>query len=294
MNATLHQALQDAIVREVGARARAARAAAGLSRKRLAELAGVSERYLNELEKGVANASVSVLARIAYALSVDVVSLIPSADPGTRPFSGALGRALSGVGPGEEAGVAAAIERYLDERRRNLRGVALLGLRGAGKSTLGRLLAEKHGLSFVSITREVEKRAGMGLADLFNLGGAEAYRVLENDVALDLARRSDRIVLETAGGIVGNTEALNTILGAFKTIWLRAAPEDHLARVAHQGDTRPMQGNPRALEHLKTLLAQREPDYARSEARLETSGKTPEACVQELERIAATVLQRPA
>ncbi|HRJ68668.1 MAG TPA: shikimate kinase [Beijerinckiaceae bacterium] len=293
MNAAAHQSLQEAIFAHVGASARSARLRAGVSRKKLAEAAGVSERYLNELEKGVANASVSVLARIAQALDIDMGVLIPSSRP-SREFSAQLAQVLARVAPGEEAGVAGAITRYLDERQRNLKGVALLGLRGAGKSTLGRLLAEKHGLSFVSITREVEKRAGMGLADLFNLGGVDAYRALENDVALDLARRRDRIVLETAGGIVGNTEALNTILGAFKTVWLRASPEEHLARVAHQGDTRPMLGNPRALEHLMALLAQREPEYARAEARLDTSGKTPEACVIELERIAAVVLQRAA
>ena len=155
--------------------------------------------------------------------------------------------------------------RWIEDRRRASKGVALLGLRGAGKTTLGRLLADRHGLAFVSITREIETRAGMSLADLFNLGGPDAYRASRTTSSPISSRRGDRIVLETAGGIVGNSEALDIILGAFKTVWLKASPEEHLARVAGQGDTRPMRGNPKALEHLRSLLGQREPEYARAE-----------------------------
>jgi XRE family aerobic/anaerobic benzoate catabolism transcriptional regulator len=194
------------------------------------------------------------------------------------------------MSPAEQAGAVPVLTRYLEERRKRLKGIALLGLRGAGKSTLGRRLAERHGLPFVSITREIEARAGMSLADLFNLGGPDAYRSLENDVVGDLTRRNDRIVLETAGGIVGNSEALDMILGAFTTVWLKAAPEEHLARVAGQGDTRPMRGNPRALDHLKALLASREPEYARAESAIDTSGRTIESCLAELTAIAAPTL----
>jgi XRE family aerobic/anaerobic benzoate catabolism transcriptional regulator len=130
----------------------------------------------------------------------------------------------------------------------------------------------------------------MSLADLFNLGGPDAYRGLENDVVAELAGRATPIVLETAGGIVGNPEALECILASFRTVWLKASPEEHLARVAGQGDTRPMQGNPRALEHLKTLLASREAEYARAECAVDTSGRTPAACLADLERIAAPIL----
>jgi XRE family aerobic/anaerobic benzoate catabolism transcriptional regulator len=190
----------------------------------------------------------------------------------------------------EQEGALAALGRYLDERRLASKGIALLGLRGAGKSTLGRLFAERHRLPFVAVTREIEERAGMGLADLFNLGGPDAYRALEIDVITELTQRDDHIVLETAGGVVGNREALDMILSTFKTVWLKASPEEHLARVAGQGDTRPMRGNPKALAHLRTLLAARAPDYARAECEIDTSGRSIEECLVDLERIGAALL----
>ncbi len=287
---------QEEIARAIGARVRATRAQVGLSRRRLAAAAGVSERYLNELEKGQANPSVGILVRVADALAVDLSGLLPTArgvtatGPGVQPVYGPLADLLGSMSLSEKEGAIPHLARYLKDRRRALKGIALLGLRGAGKSTIGGLFAQRHGLPFLSITREVETRVGMSLDDLFNLGGVEAYRTIENEVVGDLARRNDRIVLETAGGIVGNGEALDVILGSFKTVWLRAAPEDHLARVTRQGDMRPMHGNPMALEHLKGLLAQREAGYARAESALDTTGKSPQECVAELERIAAPML----
>jgi XRE family aerobic/anaerobic benzoate catabolism transcriptional regulator len=284
------------LTRAIGANVRQARSRAGLSRRRLAVAADVSERYLNELEKGEANASVGILLRIADALHTDFNSLIDAAhhvspDRPVAPIAHRpLAALLAGMSPAEQAGAVAPLQRFLAERRRSLKGIALLGLRGAGKSTIGELFAHRHGLPFVSVTRNVEARAGMSLNDLFNLGGSEAYRSLENEVVRDLANSDQRIVLETAGGIVANGEALDVILGSFRTVWLKAAPEEHLARVAGQGDTRPMRGMPQALEHLKTLLAQREPEYARAESVLDTSGRTPEACLAELERITAPLL----
>ena len=127
-------------------------------------------------------------------------------------------------------------------------------------------------------------------AFITGLGGADAYRTLEIEVAIALASRNDRIVLETAGGIAGNGPALDVILGAFTTVWLTATPAEHLARVAGQGDSRPMQGNPKAVEHIAALLAQRTPAYARADGVLETSNKTPGQCLAELERMSASVL----
>ncbi len=286
------------IARSIGLQVRAGRARVGITRKQLAGLADVSERYLNELENGGANASVGVLVKVAGALGQDFASLVTAARgvaviAGPNGFQGqAVQALLAAMSPAELDGALPFLQHYLAERRRASRGIALIGLRGAGKSTLGRRFAERHGFAFVSITREIEARAGMTLADLFNLGGADAYRALENDVVSEVTRRDDRIVLETAGGIVGNTEALDMILAAFKTVWLKASPEEHLARVAGQGDMRPMHGNPKALEHLKSLLAQREPEYARAECVIDTSGRTLEACLADLERLSAP-LQSP-
>jgi XRE family transcriptional regulator, aerobic/anaerobic benzoate catabolism transcriptional regulator len=296
---------QDDIASAIGGRVRDARARLGLSRKSLASSAGVSERYLHQLETGTANASVGILVRVAQALHLDFAFLVTGKQDevtagnqskletksknGTKPAS--LAALMAGLSVTEQWAVVPVVERFIGERRRRSRGIALLGLRGAGKSTLGRLMSQHFNLPFLSITQEIETRAGMGINDLFNLGGAEAYRALENDVAADLSRRTDRIILETAGGITGNSDALETVLSSFKTVWLKATPEEHLSRVANQGDMRPMQGNARALEHLKTLLAQREAEYARAEFTIDTSGKTPQDCVIELEAIAAPLLR---
>ena len=287
---------RDDISKSIGVRVREARAEAGLTRKQLAEAADVSERYLNQLENGDANVSVGILGRVAAALRVDLVSLLPAsrvsstAGHQTAGMHLPLVNLLGGMSQREQEAALGILEGYVHDRRRSLKGVALLGLRGAGKSTIGGLFAERHGLPFLSVTREIEARAGMSLNDLFNLGGPDAYRALENDVVKELSGRNDRIVLETAGGIVSNAAALDVILGSFKTVWLKASPEEHLQRVIEQGDMRPMYGTPKALDQLRTLLAMREPEYARADCVLDTSGRTSQACVDELDHIAAAVL----
>jgi XRE family aerobic/anaerobic benzoate catabolism transcriptional regulator len=282
---------QKTVTRIIGDAVRANRTAAAMSRRKLAEVADVSERYLNELERGNANVSVGVLARIATALNVDFTELLPA--PLREPAQSAadnapspIDRLVAGMTLREQQQALPILQQFLDARRKSERGIALLGLRGAGKSTVGKMYATRHGLPFISVTREIEARAGMNLNDLFNLGGSEAYRMLENDVVHALAERNDRIVLEAAGGIVGNREALEVIFGSFRTIWLKAAPEEHLLRVAHQGDMRPMLGVPKAIEQLKALLQQREQEYARADHVLDTSGRSPDEVVAELERIA--------
>jgi XRE family aerobic/anaerobic benzoate catabolism transcriptional regulator len=282
---------QHEIAQAIAAKVRAARARAGYSRKKLGQLAGVSERYLNDLEKGDANVSVGVLGRVANALDVELPAILPGfAEPSPavvkyKPIADILARMTAA----EQQAAAEQLSQFLNDHPRRQHGIALLGLRGAGKTTIGRLFAERHGLPFRSVTREVEARAGLSLADLFNLGGSQAYRALEVEVVNELAASEDKMVLETAGGIAGNSDALEVVLGSFKTIWLKASPEEHLTRVIRQGDTRPMRGNPKALDHLKSLLVQRESEYARAESALDTTGKTPEQCVSELERIAGPV-----
>lgn len=284
--------IQHNVAGEIGIKVRAARKRAGLSIRRLAGVADVSERYLNQLEHGEANVSVGILAKVADALDVEFSSLLPSVNdhaPGGRPAAVAhapLADLISGMSASEQEGAVAVLKVYLRQQRKSLKGIALLGLRGAGKSTIGGVFAERLGLPFLSVTREVEARAGIRLNDLFNLGGPDAYRSVENEVVHDLAARSDRIVLETAGGIVANSEALEVILTSFKTVWLKASPEEHLARVVRQGDMRPMQGMPKALDHLKALLAAREAEYARADHVIDTTGRSVADCAQELERIA--------
>ena len=285
---------QDAIARTIGSRVRATRLAAGATRRRLAERSDVSERYLNQLENGEANVSIAVLARVASALNIDMISLLPAADGaalnGANTRHAALTDIIARMSLREQEEAIPAMEAFLKDKRKSLKGIALLGLRGAGKTTIGKLFAKRHSLPFFSITLESEARAGISINDLFNLGGPDAYRTLENDVVRDLSGRNDRIVLETAGGIVSNGPALDLIIKSFKTVWLKASPEEHLERVIRQGDMRPIRGTPQALEHLKTLLATREQEYARADCVLDTTGRTPEACVDELEKMAAAVI----
>lgn len=276
------------VAEHIAAAMRAKRAEVGMSRKELAARAGVSQRYLNELENGVANASIGVLVKVAEALQVELVELMTTVPDAARAQTASrqrLQHLITSMTAAEAEGAHGLVEPWLAARRRCTKGVALLGLRGAGKTTLGRMLAVRLGVRFVSLTGEIEQRAGMSTADLFNLGGEETYRSLENEVVAELAASAERIVLETAGGIAGNPPALDGILEAFCSVWLKAAPEEHLARVAAQGDTRPMRGIPRALEQIRTLLSERQPAYGRATFVLDTSGRSVGACVEELERI---------
>lgn len=277
---------QDDITTTIGTRVRAARAKAGMSRKKLAEASDVSERYLNQLENGDANVSIGILSRVATALALELTQLLPTERTDYATSQGPLAALIGQMSPREQTDAVRVLETYLRDRRKSQRGIALLGLRGAGKSTIGEMFARQHGMPFLSVTREIEARAGMTLPDLFNLGGPDAYRNLENEVVKDLSARTDSIVLETAGGIVSNTAALDMILSSFRTVWLKAAPHEHLQRVVRQGDMRPMRETPEALDHLKALLAQREQEYARADYALDTTGLSPDACVQRLEVIA--------
>ena len=280
------------IAAAVGAKVRAGRARMGLTRKQFAAKAAVSERYLNELENGAANASIAILAKVAEALGESPANLMAEWQPmQALPILRELQSLFGTTTLPEQHALVPVVASWLAESRRASKGIALLGLRGAGKSSLGKMLAARHSIPLVSVTREIERRAGMGLNEIFNLGGPDSYRAMENDVIADLVSREGRIVLETAGGITGNSEMMTTILARFKTVWLKASPEEHLARVARQGDMRPMRDNPTALEHLKALLVAREPEYARADAMIDTSGRSIEDCFADLETIATSALQ---
>lgn len=283
-SAGLARTAPDAVSTRIGSRVLAARRGGRLTRERLAELSGVSERYLNQLEKGEANASIGVLGRVASALDVSLVALIEEA-PSVRPQGprhAPLADLLAGMSLAEQVEAHRIVERFLAERRRTCHGIALLGLRGAGKSTLARRLAEHTGLPHESVTSRIEDLAGVQVNELFNLGGPDAYRNLENEAIATLIEGGGFVILETAGGVVANTEAFGAILANFRTVWLKASPEEHLGRVQRQGDMRPMKGNPRALENIKALLGAREADYARADVTIDTSGRSVEDCLQAL------------
>ena len=251
-----------AFVAEVGERVRKARLRKGVTRKRLSELSLVSQRYLAQLESGDGNISLALLHRVASALDAEVTWLV-----------------------GGEANEIAALYRAANEAERERvreilapggrrQRIALIGLRGAGKSTLGRFLAEALRLPFVELNREIESQSGMAVNEVMALYGQEGYRRLERQALERVAAGADRLVLAAAGGLVTEAETFAYLRAHFHTIWLKAAPEEHMQRVRAQGDERPMAGNPKAMEELNALLREREGLYASAAVTVDTSGRS--------------------
>ena len=236
------------ILNHLATTVRSLRQQRGWSRRQLAERTEISERFLADIESGRANPSILRLAAIASAFDTTPEILL------------------------------------MAPRSAERRVVALLGLRGAGKSSIGQRLAERLGTRFVELDRLVEESAGLSLSEVFELHGDAAYRRLEHEVLRELLRRSDPLVVATGGGLVGSQASFELLDGAAHTVWLRANPEDHWARVVAQGDTRPMANNERAFLDLCSILAEREPLYSQSHFTVQTSGRTLEQVTDELAR----------
>ena len=237
------------LLEAVGARVRQLRAGRGWSRRELAGRAKLSERFLAQVESGAGNPSLRTLAQIAQALEISPASLLA-----TPPRSAI---------------------------------VAMLGLRGAGKSTVGRALAERRGVPFVELDARIEEASGLSLGEIFELHGEEYYRRREREALDLLLAGGGRVVLGTGGGIVTHAENFETLKRRATTIWLRATPEEHWERVVAQGDHRPMANDPLARTHLKELLVRRENLYRTADHIIETSGATVEEIVDHLERLLA-------
>ena len=282
----------EAFNRELGARVREARRSARLTRRQLSERARVSERYIGQLEAGEANVSIGLFLRVAEALGYAPGRLLPD-ETRSQPADGVtfrpLAALLSAMSEHEQARAYEVLKRLHAERSRP-NGVALVGLRGAGKSTLGQALAARFGVPFLRLSRVIEELAGMRAGDLINLRGAAAYRRFEAEALEHVMARHARSVVETAGGIAQNPEAYRLLLARYGTVWIKASPEEHMNRVAAQGDFRPMAGHEQAMEDLRAILAEREPAYARAGAVLDTSGRSVADCLAELERLAAPFL----
>ncbi|HZQ13859.1 MAG TPA: helix-turn-helix transcriptional regulator [Pseudolabrys sp.] len=276
----------DIYLRRLGERVRTLRNQRGMSRKVLARHAKVSERYLAQLEAGLGNCSIVLLRRIARAIGLPVTQLVSEgAEPALdlvlltqfveRLPAPALSEArdllLKHFGEPSE-----------DLRRRR---IALIGLRGGGKSTLGRLLAERLQMPFIELDREIERRSGASLSEIFDMFGQETFRRAEREALEDVLRQHRHFVMATSGSIVTDPGTLELLLSSCFTVWVRAEPEDHMRRVIEQGDMRPMANSARAMEDLIAILKSREPLYAKAAASLLTTGRTPEQNLAELMRI---------
>jgi XRE family transcriptional regulator, aerobic/anaerobic benzoate catabolism transcriptional regulator len=276
----------DAYLRRLGERVRVLRNQRGMTRKALAQHAKVSERYLAQLEAGLGNGSIILLRRIARAIGLPVTQLVQDgAEPALDMVL--LSQFLERLPPAALAEARNMLLKHFstpskDTRRKR---IALIGLRGGGKSTLGKLLAEQLKVPFIELDREIEKRSGTTLSAIFDMFGQETFRRAEREALDDILRRHSNFVVATSGSIVTEPGTLELLLASCFTVWVRAEPAEHMKRVMAQGDMRPMANSTRAMDDLVSILRSREPLYAQAEIALSTSGKTPQQALAELLRL---------
>ncbi|MEI5998743.1 helix-turn-helix transcriptional regulator [Paraburkholderia bengalensis] len=281
---------RDPFLTAMGERVRLLRARRGMTRKTLASETGLSERHLANLESGVGNASVLVLRQIAATLSCPLAEVI-----GDETTSSAEWLLIRELLQGRDQ---AALQRARvalsemfaqaprDPHRKDR--IALIGLRGAGKSTLGRMLAQERKVPFIEITRVIEQMAGCPPAEIHSLYGASAYRRYEQRALEAVIGEHERAVIASPGGLVSEPATFNALLAHCFTVWLQATPEEHMRRVVAQGDLRPMSGNKEAMEDLKRILAGRSELYGRADMTFDTSERTlADAYLQLRDRLAA-------
>jgi XRE family aerobic/anaerobic benzoate catabolism transcriptional regulator len=278
---------KDPFLAALGERTRALRARRGLTRKGLAKAAEVSERHLANVEMGVGNASVQFLRQLAVALNCSLAELVGD-ETASSPEWLMIRELLRGRSEPElvqaRAALAAMFGAPASQATRRGR-IALIGLRGAGKSTLGRALAQAWKLPFVEINRSIEALAGCTLSEIHSLYGPAAYRRYEKRAMEETIQRFPRAVIATPGGIVSDPATFNLLLAHCYTVWVRATPEEHMGRVLAQGDTRPMAGNTgnaEAMNDLRRILESRAAFYSKADAVFDTSEMSFEAAVTAL------------
>ncbi|MDR3064052.1 MULTISPECIES: helix-turn-helix transcriptional regulator [Comamonas] len=265
------------LLQALGERVRNLRARRGLTRRGLASAAVVSERHLANLEYGTGNVSILVLQQIAQALQCSMAELLGDVTTASAEWL-LLRELLEGrseadlqrvrLAAGEILGTAPSGDPHRASR------IALIGLRGAGKSTLGRMLAEQLNVPFLELNQEIERVAGCSVREIYDLYGAGAYRRYERRALEEAVQIYSDVVIATPGGIVSDPATFNELLSHCTTVWLQAQPDEHMSRVVAQGDTRPMAANPEAMDDLRRILDGRSAFYSKADHVLDTSGKS--------------------
>jgi XRE family aerobic/anaerobic benzoate catabolism transcriptional regulator len=284
---------ESGFLEQLGQRVRTMRALRGMSRKVLAKVSGISERYIAQLEAGRGNVSIVLLRRVAGAMGAHLEDLIPSGDhaPDWQVIRDLLRKAT----PAQIVQAKDALAGHgAASSHASFCGIALIGLRGAGKSTLGKILAKRIGWNFVELNKEIEAQNGLSVAEIIALYGQEGFRRMEQAALNQLLARKELMVLATGGGIVSEPLTFELILSSFYTIWIKAEPEEHMGRVRKQGDLRPMADDRSAMAELRNILVSREPLYARAAAVVDTAGLSVDAAAARLVDTVRPVLQNEA
>ncbi len=288
------EATREPFLVALGERVRSLRARKGMTRKAFALASDVSERHLANLELGVGNPSVLVLRQIAQTLGSPIAELLGD-ETASSPEWLLIRDLLRGRSDDAlRRGRVALTELYgeasrPDERKQR---IALIGLRGAGKSTLGQMMADSMDVPFVELNRELERVAGCSISEVHNLLGQAAYRRYERRALEETIQLYPDAVIATPGGIVSDPATFNLLLSHCYTVWLKAAPEEHMQRVMAQGDLRPMAGSAEAMDDLRRILAGRSAYYAKADLIFETGGKTQSDSFVQLREAVRTALGR--
>jgi XRE family transcriptional regulator, aerobic/anaerobic benzoate catabolism transcriptional regulator len=285
-----------ATLAELGARVRAWRARRGMTRKQLAADSGLSERFLADVETGKGNVSINSLEAAARALNITILELLQDAP---RPALGRVHGLLARLDDGQldQAYTQLATSFGLGDEQGREKRIALIGLRGAGKSTLGAQLAAQRGVPFVELDREIEREAGTSMNEILLLHGQAGYRRYERRALFRIAEdHADGVVMTTGGSIVSERETFDLLQSRFYCVWLKANPEEHMSRVVAQGDMRPFDATRgesghaaqgamgEAMEDIRRILASREALYARADAVVDTGARTVKQSLKDLER----------
>lgn len=271
----------DEFLAQVGNRVRGLRASRGMSRKMLATDSSVSERYLANLEQGKGNISINLLRKVASALRANLAEILPS-DAKQTPEQSLINEFIGQLTKEEQQSALQLLYKTYSPLGDTQTRIALIGLRGAGKSTLGKLLEERQNLPFVRLLNVIEDVGGMPIAEILALSGQAGYRRLEEKALFQTLNHYDSVCIETGGSIVSDLKELNLLLTTCVVVWVKTTPEEHMERVIAQGDMRPMADNDNAMTDLRTILKERTPFYEKAHAVLDTSDKTVEQSYQEL------------